>query len=221
MPTILQKIDQERALEKVTESVERARSCRITLAASATRPVPLRWLTGRLAKESLILLRPGQSVVQPLDKTRAWFGPFDLYKVYEETRDERKLNELREVISSETARYLSLYGYPMDHGVKTRSVDLTPSGPHRSPDVTITILNADGTEEVPVRLYQIYGLGEFDENAEHFMQHETEAEIKARFEAQLRAKDEVHRAEIEAFRLQVAEIAGLVKGRLFTEEEKR
>ena len=217
MATLLTKIDQERSLEKVTDAVENAKMCRITLAADAPRDLPLRWLSGVKARESLIILKRGQSVVQPRDKTRAWFGPFDLFKVYEETRDERKLNELRELIATESARYLSLYGYPMDHGLKTKSIDLTPSGPHRSPDVTITVLNADGSEDAPVRLYEIYGLGEFDENQATFMKPESEAEIKARFEAQLREKDEQHRAEIDAFRLQMAEVAGLVKGRLFTE----
>ena len=212
MATLLTKIDQERSLDKVTDAVERAKSCRISLAADAPRAVPLRWLVGRLAQESLILLKPGQSVIQPIDKVRAWFGPFDLFKVYEETRDEKKLSELREIISTESARYLSRYGYPMDHGVKAKVIDLTPSGPHRSPDVTITVLNADGTEDAPVRLYEIYGLGEFDEHASTFVKPESEAEIKARFEAQLREKDEQHAAEIAEFKRNQAEIAGIVKG---------
>ena len=209
MPTtLLQKIDKERIEQTATAAVEAAKMCRISLAKSAARPIELDWCQGRGFRKSLIILRPGESVTQPLDKCHAWFGPFDLFRVYEETRDEKTLDGLRELISTESARYLSRYDYERD----PRNRFSEPIGPHRSPDVTITVLNSDGTEDAPVRLHEVYGIGEYDDLKDSFRPKESEEEIRARFEAQLREKDELHRAEIEQFKRSQAEIAGMVKG---------
>lgn len=214
MPTLLDRIDRERTLEKVNDQVEAAKSCRINLSKDAERPLELSWCQGRGHRKTLIVVRPGMAVEQPLNKCRSWFGPFDLFKVYEETRDERKLNELREIIAVESERYLKRYDYPREHGRATKTLDITPSGPHRSPDVTLTILNPDGTTEEPVRLHEIYGIGEFESEdiKAGFMQRETPAQVAARLTAELQAKDEQHRREIEEFNKKLAEVSGIVKG---------
>ncbi len=209
MATLLQKIDQERTLEASRESTEVAKICRVTLAKDSPRPLELRWCQGRGFKDTLLVVKPGGSVDQPLDKCHAWFGPFDLFKVYLETRDEKTLEMLRNHIATESARYLNRYDYERAGGEGYKP-KMNPTAPHRSPDVTITVMNADGTTDEPVRLYQVYGIGEFDDL--QFAPKETEEQIRARFESQLLAKDAEHRSEVEALRRDVAQVTGIVKG---------
>lgn len=216
MATLLTKIDRERTLDQSKESTAVEKICLVTLAKDAPRPLELEWCKGRGFKKTLLILRPGETIQQPLDKCHAWFGPFDLFKVYENTHDEKTLEVLRDHISIESARFLSRYDYPRELGEGYKP-NMTPSGPHRAPDVTITVLNADGTSEEPVRLHQIYGIGEFDELKDTFKRKETVEEIRARFEADLRAKDE----EVRKMRHDLAELAGVVKGAMAPAEAEK
>lgn len=215
--SLLQKIDRERQITRDSTEVEAAKMARVYLAPSWPRPVELPWCLGRGHKSTLVILRPGHSVDQPLDKVRSWFGPFDLFKVYEQCTNEKELEGLREIIAVESARYLNRYDYERlaGEGYKPK---MTPTAPHRSPDVTITVLNSDGSTEEPVRLHEVYGIGEFDDI--QFEKRESLEEITARYERELAAKDEAHRAELHRLETGQAELAGLVKGLIVTIGEK-
>lgn len=207
--SLLQKIDRERQIARDTEVVEAAKMVNVHLSASWPRPVEIPWCMGRGHKNTLTIIRPGQSVVQPLDRMRSYFGPFDLFGVYEKETNERKLEALREILATESARVLNRYDYERlaGEGYKPK---MTPTAPHRLPDLTMTILNSDGSSEAPIRLHEIYGIGEFDDIS--FEKKETLEEITARHQAAMATKDEEHKAEVRALAKQLAELSGMVKG---------
>lgn len=202
---VLAEIDSRRLNARDSVEVEAAKVCRITLSKDAPSAVELPWCAGRGHKRTLIILRPGATVEQPVDKARAWFGPFDLYKVYEECTDEKELDRLAMLIKQETDRYLYRYDYPRESGEGYKP-KMTETGPHRSPDVTITILNSDGSEDEPIELHKVYGIGKYDDKV--FAESETVADIQARYEAQLAAKEE----KVDKLEGHVRELTGLVKG---------
>ena len=164
-------LEQDVLAEKSREYILAERQCRISLSKDWPRDVPLEWHPGgSKGQKSVIPLRPGKSVVQPLPKAKAWFGPFDVYFEIR-TADEKKKELLRDLWRSEKERYLNRYDYPRGNG-RGAKPDMTPSGPHRSPDVTVTILEADGTESEPLRLHELYKIGEFDPLKDSFVTKE-------------------------------------------------
>lgn len=219
MATLLAKIERDsilaRAAEKENTIVEK--TCRISLAhdwpnAQKPRAIELPWCKGLGSPKTLLILRPGATIEQPLDKCHAWFGPFDLFKEYEAELHKVPTNEkliaaMRDRIASESARYLTRYDYPRGNG-RGSQPDMTPVGPHRSPDITIQVLDAEGNHDEPIRLYEVYQIGEFDELAGTFQQPESQEQIESRFQAQLLEKDR----EVAAMRRELAQLAGMVKG---------
>jgi hypothetical protein len=191
MPSMLTKIERDKALsEALAPNSVVERLCRITLSKSAPRPIELRWLRDRFSKETLILLKPGQTVEQPLNKCHSWFGPFYRYAEYESAikkGEEKVAAVLRDHIATETARYLNRYDYPRGNG-RGSQPDMQPVGPHRSPDVTIQVLDPEGHHDAPIRLHEVYGVGDFDDLKDTFHKPETEAEIKARYESKLKSQ---------------------------------
>lgn len=205
----LREIDDARSLDSANDPAPLEQLVRITLAKDAARPIELKWLIGLGHKQTLTILRAGASVTWPLNKARAEFGPFDMFDLYEKESEMKAREWLREHIASETARYLNRYDYPRTAGEGSKPV-MTPTGPHRSPDITITMLNPDGTDRIAYRLHEVYGIGEFEdaEIVANFRNKQTEAELKAGFEAELRARDQV----IDEMRAKYAELHGMVKG---------
>lgn len=198
-------LDRE-ALEQTSQHVvEAEKQCRITLSADAQRSIPLGWHGGRGHKYTEIALHPGKSVVQPLSKAQAWFGPFSVPYEYALTNDETRKEALRAFWNAEKARYLQRYDYP-----RVSHRDMRPAGPHRSPDVTVTILEADGSESEPIRLHELYKIGEFDPIKDTFAQEESVEAVRNQYEttiAQMR-EDALRRDA------QIAEMAGMMKGLL-------
>jgi hypothetical protein len=195
--TFFDKIDRERSLTRSREVKTIEQLCRITLAADAPHHYDIPWCEGLGRRTVLYVLEPGKSIIWPKNKTVSFFGPFDLEEEYERTTDERKLNELREIISTEKARYVNRYDYP-----RGKSGEIL--GPHNSPDVTIELLGSEGNAERSWRLYEIYGLGEFDDV--RFDHKPSEAELKAHYDAQLRERDKV----LEDARREMAELRGML-----------
>src|SRR5215469_1785486 len=160
--SLLQKIDRERQISRDSEVVEAAKMVNVHLSADWPRPIEIGWCMGRGHKNTLVIVRPGQTVVQPLDRMRSLFGPFDLFEIYRNETSEKKLEAYREILATESARVLNRYDYERlaGEGYKPK---MTPTAPHRFPDLTMTILNSDGTTEPPLRLHELYGIGEFDD----------------------------------------------------------
>jgi hypothetical protein len=198
--TFFDKIDRERSLNKSREPKMIEQLCRITLAADAPSHIDIPWCEGLGKKTILYVLEPGKSIIWPKNRTVSYFGPFDLEEEYEKTTDERKLNELREIIAVEKARYVNRYDYPRDN--HTGNI----VGPHRSPDVTIDLIGSDGGSEKSWRLYQIYGLGEFDDVK--FDHKPSIEELEAKYEAKLREKD----AAVDEMRRALAKLEGKFEG---------
>ncbi len=206
----IEELDRDTSSEQIAAYVLSERQCRMTLAADWPRIVPLAWNPGKVGKPSVIPLHPGKSVVQPLGKAQCWFGPFAAYVDMRTTTDEKQKQLLRDRFKAERERYLNLYDYPRGDGRGARPI-MTPSGPHRSPDVTVTILNADGTECEPIRLYELYKIGEFDPLKDTFLVKETPEEIEARYQAELAAVNERYEREVSDFRMQLAELRGEIR----------
>lgn len=210
--------DRQDLIERSKDAIQADKQCRIALAATATIALPLLWNAGgRTGRDTIITVEPGKSVVQPLSKAQAWFGPFTVPSEYRGA-DERRKEKLRKFWADEKARYLNRYDYPRPLSVAKGGYE--PIGPHRSPDVTITIIEADGSENAPIRLYELYKIGEFDPLKDSFGDQETAAQVKERYEAELASVSQQAEARIQALQTQMAELAGLVKGRLFTTEGK-
>lgn len=211
MPGRLAEIERNQSLAQAdTPTTVVERICQIKLAANAPRAIELKWLRDRLSRQTLILLQPGQTVEQPRDKCRSWFGPFDLFEEYEEALskgEEKVAAMLREHLATETARYLKRYDYPRGNG-RGATPDMQPVGPHRSPDVSIRVMDPEGKHGEWIRLYKVYGIGEFDDLKDTFAPPETEAEIKARYESKLEARER----EVIEMRRQLSELGGMVKG---------
>ena len=216
MPTKLAQIEREsliaRAEEKESTIVEKI--CRITLSEDWPRPLDLRWCEGLGKKTSILMLKPGKSIEVPLGRAHSWFGPFDLFRVYDEElrkvpTDEKLVATLRDHIATESARYLKTYDYPRGNG-RGYHPNMEPVGPHRSPDVTIQVLSPDGQHDAPFRLYEEYGIGEFDAEypLDSFRPRETEAQIHERYESMLKERE----AEAQRRDRELAELRGQLKG---------
>lgn len=208
MPTLLTKIDNERATVQARESTVIEKMCRITLSKNAEHAYEWSHCTGRGPRTTTRqIIHPGESVMRTLDMAESHFGPFSRFAEYMNTTDERLLDVLRDRISIESARYLMRYDYPREAGEGYKP-KMTPTGPHRSPDMTMTVIAANGSESEPIRLYEVYGIGEFDDLKDSFATKETQASIEARFQAELRAKDEL----LADYRRELAEFRGVVQG---------
>lgn len=202
----LSQLDMERATEEGRALTEAQLQCRIALSPHAPMPVKLHWHPGRGGRLSVIVLERGKTIVQPLDRAQVWFGPFAAYAEYEQCTDERRRDALRSFITTETARFLNRYDYP--RGARGLPADMRPTGPHRAPDVTITILEADGSEHEPIRLHELYEIGEFDPLRDELKPPESAESVEERYQRILEERDAKYAAMQENFR----EMAGMVKG---------
>jgi hypothetical protein len=216
----IEDIDRADLLEKSKPMVEAEKQCRIVLSSDwkksevdFKRVVELSWNPGTSnGRTSIIALRPGKAVVQPLFRAMTWFGPFGLIAEFQaETNDARK-QYLREKYASEKMRILNQYDYPRP--VSMAKFGVEPIGPHRFPDVTVTVIDADGSDRAPMRLHAIYKIGEFDEiyPLDSFGQRETVDEVKARYEAELEEQAGAFQKQFDEMRRQMSEMAGMVKG---------
>lgn len=174
MPDILTLADLDANVERqeVEEIQERQRTVRCILAKTAPHRVDLSWnVGGRFGTREPLYLYPGKSVVLPLDRASHFFGPFAWILELQTCTDEARRAALKYTVRRESDRILKQYDYerPMSKGKE----GYEPIGPHRFPDVTVTILNADDTEEAPLRLHQLYCIGEFDPLKDQLVPRET------------------------------------------------
>jgi hypothetical protein len=211
----------EQTVNKANEYAEAEKQCRIHLAADwkadepeRLRNVLLTWNPGGpRGRDSLIILKPGHAVVQPLWRAQSWFGPFALWFDFEKAESDKERQHILDKYKAEKYRYLMRYGYPMGNG-RGQNPDMTPVGPHRSPDVTVTVIDSEGNDLKPMRLHEVYGIGEFDKAypLESFGHRETPQEVEARLTAELTQQADTFKAAMERRDLQFAELAGMVKG---------
>jgi hypothetical protein len=215
----VEELDRESLIDRSQEQVQADKQCRITLAADAKDPLPLFWnVGGKHGRDTVITIEPGKSATQPLSKCQVWFGPFSVPAEFVGA-DERRKEKLRKFWAEEKSRYLNRYDYPRPTSMTKDGYE--PLGPHRSPDVTITIIEADGTEQHPIRLYQLYKIGPWDPLKEKWANKETADQVKARYEAELESASSQYEKDKQEMQKQIAELAGLVKGRLFTTESAK
>jgi len=206
------------ALLKTSEAVIQGdKQCRIMLAKdfAAHRPesqrfVALEWHDGR--KPSLIKLLPGKSVVQPLYKAQVWFGPFALPIEYAAAETERERNFLRDKYFAEKTRVLNRYDY--ERPTSKGKDGYEPIGPHRFPDVSVTIIESDGTEGETMRLHEVYKIGAFDEAypLDSFGVKINPDDLKARYEHELKEQALRHERETAEVRREMSELKGLLQG---------
>jgi hypothetical protein len=184
------------------QNEERQRTVRVTLAKDAPHRLDLSWNTGgRFGRREPLYLNPGKSVVLPLDRASVFFGPFAWILELETCTDEARRAALKYTITTEAARILNMYDY--DRPISKGKDGYEPIGPHRFPDVTVTILNADDTEEKPMRLHEIYGKGAFDPLKDQLVPRETIADREAK-----------HAEERNRDRREIDELKGMVRGAL-------
>ena len=215
-PTVfdIDTIDRNDMAERSRGVVEAEKQCKITLAADwregereDLRVVPLHWNPGggANARDSIIWLRPGETVVQPLSKAMAWFGPFAIPLEFA-TADDRRKAELRKFWAIERERYLQRFGWPMVGG--DQKPDMRKTGHNRAPHVVITILEADGTASEPIDTHRLYKIGEYDSDKDSFVTPETLDAVQLRHAAELAGRD----AELAEMRRGLAEVKGFQLG---------
>lgn len=206
MPAILTLADLDANVERAeSEEIEqRQRQVRCTLAKDAPHRVDLSWnIGGRNGRREPLYLAPGKSVVLPLERASHFFGPFAWVHELQDCQDEARRAALKYTIMTESARVLKMYDYdrPMSKGKD----GYEPIGPHRFPDVTVQILNADDTEEEPMGLHEIYRIGKFDPLKDQLVPR-----------ASIEAKEKAHKDEVESLQRQLeietAKAIGMVKG---------
>lgn len=203
--SLLQKIDRERSLTQAREVKVIEQLCRITLAADAPHHVDVEWCEGLGKKKVLYVFEPGKPVMWKLSNAISFFGPFTLFEIYEKTSEENKRIEIRDIIAKETARVLDRYLYPCDDRTGK------PIGPHRLPDFSIEIINSDGDVSKPYRLYELYGVGEFDDIV--FDHKPTTAEIEGHYQAKLLEEARLRDEALGAARREIAELRGMILGK--------
>jgi hypothetical protein len=187
-------IDRAALLEQSKDVIEAEKQCRITLHPDAPREYHFNWHPGKGGRNTVLVIKPGQSIVQPLSKAQAHFGPFSIPREYAKTTDERRKNALRDTWVSEKTRALCRFDYERPLSVKRDGYE--PIGPHRFPHVIVTVLEADGTEHAPMDLHELYKIGEHDPLKDSFGPKESVAEVKAKYEAQLDEAASAHAKEI-------------------------
>lgn len=186
--------------QEADENEQRQRQCRVTLAKDAPHRVDLSWnVGGRHGRREPLYLYPGKSVVLPLDRATVFFGPFAWILELETCTDEARRAALKFSITTEAARILNQYDY--DRPLSKGKDGYEPIGPHRFPDVTVTIINSDDSEERPMRLHEVYQKGAFDPLKDQLVPRQSlEDERKA------------HDKEREQDRRSIDELRGMVKG---------
>lgn len=188
--------------KEAEENEQRQRQVRVTLAKDAQHRLDLSWNQGgRFGKREPLYLYQGKSVVLPLDRASAFFGPFAWILELETCTDEQRRSALKYTINAEARRILGQYDY--DRPLSKGKDGYEPIGPHRFPDVTVTIINADDTEETPMRLHELYRVGEFDPLKDQLISRETIEDRQAK-----------HEQEIARDRREIDELKGMVRGAL-------
>jgi hypothetical protein len=196
---------------EVEQTEGRQRTVRCALAKNAPHRVDLSWnVGGRTGTREPLYLYPGKQVVLPLDRASHFFGPFAWILELQTCTDEQRRSALKFTIQRESDRILKQYDYerPLSKGKD----GYEPIGPHRFPDVTVTIMNADDTEEKSMRLHQIYCIGEFDPLKDQLVPRETIAKREERFKDEI--ADERRRAseQVRQLEQEIARARGKVEG---------
>lgn len=209
-------LDREALVDHSKQQVQADKQCRIYLHESVDKPLPLSWnVGGKHGRDTVITVEPKtKGVVQPLAKAQAWFGPFTVPLEYRGA-DEGRKDKLRKFWAEEKKRALDRYDYPRP--LSYAKDGMNPTGPHRFPNVIVEIIEDDGSTSGAIHLHKLYKIGEFDEAfpLASFGPKESADEIKSRYEAELSTVASNHEREMAEMRRQLAEIGGLVKGRLF------
>ncbi len=212
MASILDDIDRDRLFKRAEEAPTAPETtCRVTLAQDWPRAVELKWCGGFRQRETILLLHPGKTLEQPIGKIRAWFGPFDLHLDYLEMPDGTKRERLRDFIAMEITRFVLRYDWPRGNG-RGLNPNMEKMGHNRAPDVSILKLDPEGKHGKPIRIYEVYKLGEFDPEKDNFKTRKSQAEIEAEFKAQLDAEREKHDREVREMRTALAALGGKFEG---------
>ena len=200
----IEELERDQATPGVVDQAPK--QCRIFLSPQAKEPIMLTWHPGPGGVRTRIRLEPGKSVVQPLAKAEVWFGPFTVPERYAAATDPQEKEALQRFWREEKDRVLKRYDYPRQHlrdGFK-------PIGPHRFPDVTVTVIEPDGTEGEPIRLHQLYRIGEWD--TIEYASQETAEEVREKYEEILEKQRREYESRIADMARQIARIEGLIQG---------
>lgn len=140
----------------------------------------------------------GKSIDVDIKRARAWLGWFTVPHDIEGERNETKVREMNEFFAIERARTLLTFGdYPRP---RKYGDGIDPIGPHRMPDFVATVIEADGSEWEPIRLHELYKIGEFDP----LQFTDPDAVLTAKYEETV--------AENDMLKKMLAEMQGQIKG---------
>jgi hypothetical protein len=206
----IDELDRAALLEQSKDLVEQEKQVRITLHPDAPREYNFDWHPGKGGRRTVIVIRPGQSIVQPLGKAQAHFGPFDMPRQYANTSDERLKTRIKHDWVEEKTRALARFDYVRPLSIKRDGYE--PIGPHRFPHVIVTILEPDGTENKPMDLHELYKIGEWDPLKDTFGVKESVEEVAAKYEAQLDEAASAHAKEISDLKSQFAALGSKLDG---------
>lgn len=107
-----------------------------------------------------IILEEGKYIEVDIKRARAWLGWFTILHDIEGETDTKKRKEMEQFFDLERVRTLNTFGdYPRPRKVAD---GMDPIGPHRMPDFVVTVSEGDGEKWAPIRLHEMYGIGEYD-----------------------------------------------------------
>jgi hypothetical protein len=190
---------------------QRQRTVRVTLSKQAKHRVDLSWNPGgRFGRKQPLFLQPGHTVVLPIDRAGHFFGPFAQMLELETVTEEDRREQLVQTIRNETKRVLNQYDYerPLSKGKD----GYEPIGPHRFPDVSVVIVNADDTEEKPMRLHELYQIGDWDPLRDQLVKRESIDDMEKRHKQELETVEKKAAEDVRELRLETAKALGMVKG---------
>lgn len=188
------------------------RSCRVELASSWAHPITIAWKRDARTQRVGVRLQPGKTVNVPLEYAMAEFGMFNIPQLIEEETDVRRKQKLAEQYVESIARSILRWGdYPrLAHYAAGMTYEAI--GPARFPDITVTIIDPQGEIEYePIRLRDLYDLGEYIDVEDEVNPRSARALKKRRDQEEAAAKKATTEgSDVAALRDQVSTLTGTI-----------
>jgi hypothetical protein len=149
-----------RAQEKES-NLKMQRMVEVRLGPDWPRPIVLNWNQGIIGKtigaKTRRVVKPGQSTLLDIARAQSYFGMFTLPRDIEDVYDEKKREDLLAQFRLEKTRALLFWGdFPRAQNHERDGNE--PLGPHRFPDVFVTVIEADGDKWPEMGLRELYEL---------------------------------------------------------------
>lgn len=216
LPSI-EELEREAIPEKTLRAESLEKQVRITYNGPADSYI-LKWHAGKGHEETQKVLKAGESVVRPVWQARCWLGPFDAYFDFLRTPkdDVAKRQYFKDLFAAERDRLLNRFDWPRAGWRDRHSPSMEKTGHNRMPDFTVEMLDDAGDVlGKPIRLYELYKIGEYDPEIEQFhkpVEAESADDVRAKYEQVIADKDAAFAKQLSDMNARIAELSGLTTG---------